>query len=318
VIGVRLSARRPSPRAALWLAAAGIAVGALGVAADVAPLVPVAVAPIAVAIALVLVPERRFAARFAPTGLEVTEPRITIPYSSLLEVRPLVPPHKARPDSFSIQVVHAKGTLVIPARLTHSSERVYCFLRDHVSLRPIALPAALESYRAEQESRFGADRVWCCGGRRGGDQPTTRRLRPIAIGVLATAAAWAALPFRRADASGWWIAAVLMAAIGIAVFLQELALRRREMSGPKAADATAALVIAPNGLAVQQGALSGHLTWEEVRKVGLRSGRTTLAWTRADAQPGIVLEVEGAAIVLTDSYDRPLSEIHGRIQRLWR
>jgi hypothetical protein len=318
VIGARFSARRPSPKAASWLAAAGVAIGALGVAADVAALVPVAVAPIAVAIALVLVPERRFAGRFAATGLELAHPRLTIPYSSLLEVRPLVSAHKARPDSFPIQVVHARGALVVPARLTHSSERVYSFLRDRIPRHGVALPPALESYRAEQEARFGADKVWSCGGRRGADLPTARNLRPVAIGLLATAAVWAVLPLRRANEDGWWAAAVLMAMAGIAVFAWDLALRRRETSGAKAAGATAALVIAPNGLAVQQGALSGHLTWEEIRKIGLRSGRTTLAWSRADARPGLVIEVEGAAIVLTDSYDRPLAEIHGRIQRLWR
>jgi hypothetical protein len=34
--------------------------------------------------------------------------------------------------------------------------------------------------------------------------------------------------------------------------------------------------------------------------------------------PGIAVEVEGATFVITDSYDRPLSEIHERILKYWR
>ena len=318
MIGARISARRPSPRAALWLAGTGLVLGALGVAAGVATLVPLAVAPIAFAIALVVVRERGFQARFTPVAMDVARPRQTIPYSSLLEVRPLVAADRPRPDSFAIQVVHARGTLVIPGRLTHSSERVYAFLRGALVPRPVALPAAIEAYRAEQEDRFGREKVFSYVGRCGGDQPRARNLRPIGVGLLATATIWAAIPFGRGDEPGWWLAAAVMAVLGAALLLRDFELQRRETSGPKAADTTAALVIAPLGLAVQQGALSGHLAWEEIRKVHVRSGRATVTWSRAQAQPGIVLEVEGASIVLSDSYDRPLSEIHGRILRYWR
>lgn len=42
----------------------------------------------------------------------------------------------------------------------------------------------------------------------------------------------------------------------------------------------------------------GHLTWQQIRKVSVK--------------------VEGATFVITDTYDRPLSEIHERIVKYWR
>ena len=40
--------------------------------------------------------------------------------------------------------------------------------------------------------------------------------------------------------------------------------------------------------------------------------------TVARVPPGIAVEVEGATFAITDSYDRPLSEIHERILKYWR
>jgi hypothetical protein len=145
-----------------------------------------------------------------------------------------------------------------------------------------------------------------------------RNLRAIGAGLLAAAVVWAAVPLRRKDEPGWWVAAGALALVGVALLLRDVHLQRRETKVQAAADTAAALVIAPLGLAVQQGAMTGHLTWQEIRNVSVRTGRAKVAWSAASAVPGIVLEVEGASIVLTDSYDRPLAEIHDRILRYWR
>jgi hypothetical protein len=250
--------------------------------------------------------------------MEIAHPRQTIAYSTLLEVRPLVPADRPRPDFFPIQVVHTRGAVVIPARLTLSSERVYSFLRGFLADRRPTLPPALEAYRVEQEGSFGSEKVWCYAGRGGRDRPQARNLRAIGTGLLVTAAVWAVIPLRRTDEPGWWIAAGAVALVGAAVLIQDVTRQHRETSAPAVARTTAALVIAPLGLAVEQGALTGHLTWQEIRKVSVRAGATGVAWSAAQTVPGIVLEVEGASIVLTDSYDRPLSEIHDRILRYWR
>ncbi|HEV7502836.1 MAG TPA: hypothetical protein VGQ33_22615, partial [Vicinamibacteria bacterium] len=307
-----MSARRPPARAALAVLAAGAGLGVLGMATGVSALVPAAIAPLAIGMSLLIVGERGFRARFTPTGMEIAHPRQTIAYSTLLEVRPLVPADRPRPDSFPIQVTHTRGALVIPARLTLSSERVYSFLRGFLADRRPTLPSALEAYRVEQEGSFGPQKVWCYAGRTGGDRSPARTLRAVGAGLLVAAAVWTAIPFRRTDEPGWWVAAGAAAAVGVALLVQDAHRQRRETSGQAAAHTTAALVIAPLGLAVQQGELTGHLTWQEIRKVSVRSGRATMALSSAQTLPGIVLEVEGASIVLTDSYDRPLSEIHDR------
>jgi hypothetical protein len=73
------------------------------------------------------------------------------------------------------------------------------------------------------------------------------------------------------------------------------------------------LVIAPDGLALLQGDLSGEMRWEELRDVKLaeRAGPNSTA-------PGIVLQVKGAAITITDVYDRPVALIHQQICHYWR
>jgi hypothetical protein len=85
----------------------------------------------------------------------------------------------------------------------------------------------------------------------------------------------------------------------------------------RAVSKEAAMVITPLGLALQQGALSGHHTWQEIRKVSLRQKPTGFTAGHEPA-PAIALGVEGATISITDSYDRPLGEIHDRIAKYWR
>jgi hypothetical protein len=316
VIGARLSSRPAPPKGALWTLAIGAVIAALGMASGVPALVPIAVAPLAVGVSLLIVGERGFRARFTPTAMEIARPPLAIPYTSILEVRPLVS-GSPRPDAFPIQLVHSRGVFVIPARLSASSERVYSFLRGFLADRRPSLPAALESYRVEQEGTFGADKVWCYCGRTGGDQARVRNLHAIGIGLLVAAVVWAAVPFRRRDEPAWWVAAGALALVATALVVQDANLRRRETSRQGLADTAAALVISPLGLAVKQAALGGHLTWGEIRKVTVRAPGQRVAWNAAQTVPGIVLDVEGASIVLTDSYDRPLSEIHDRIRRYW-
>jgi len=73
------------------------------------------------------------------------------------------------------------------------------------------------------------------------------------------------------------------------------------------------LVIAPDGLALVQGDLSGELGWEELRDVKLmqRAGPNGTA-------PAVVLHVKGAIITIADVYDRPVALIHQQICHYWR
>jgi hypothetical protein len=78
----------------------------------------------------------------------------------------------------------------------------------------------------------------------------------------------------------------------------------------------ASIVVSPLGLAMHQPPLDGHLTWQQIRKVSVQAPGKGITVTRT--VPGIAVEVEGATFVITDSYDRALSEIHERILKYWR
>jgi hypothetical protein len=278
-------------------------------------LIPFAVLPLVVGLCLLFGDDRRFLARFTPGAVEIARPAQSIPYSSILEVRPIAPLGAVRPRSFPIEVVHQGGSVTFPAALSAPSERVYAFLRGHLpESPPRALPEAMATYQREQEQSFGADRVFCYGGRRGPFRHDAARWSAAGKGLLITAAAWGVLAFVRPGAGGWYVAAGLALVIG---GLCLVAASRGSGHGvPPTTTSGAALVISPLGLAMEQGPLNGHLTWEQIRNVSVQVPGKRIMVTHA--VPGIAVEVEGATIVITDSYDRPLSEIHERIVKYWR
>jgi hypothetical protein len=134
--------------------------------------------------------------------------------------------------------------------------------------------------------------------------------------MFAAGAIWLVLPLLRPEPA-WFAAGAAACIVGVVLFVLAGDRGPAGVAVSRAIAKGAALVITPLGLALQQGALSGHLTWQEIRKVSLRAKPSGLA-TAQEPAPAIVLEVEGAAIAVTDSYDRPLAEIHERILRYWR
>lgn len=315
MIGSRVSLVPPAPRAAFFCIGAAVALGGVVAAVGANEMIPFAVPPLVIGLCLLFGADRRFLARFTPGAVEIARPKQSIPYTSIHEVRPIAPLAGPRPRSFPIEVVHQRGSLTFPATLTAPSERVYAFLRGHLADRPPrALPAAMATYQEEQEESFGADRVFCYGGRRGPFRHDAPRWSAAGKGLLITAAAWAVLAFVRPGAGGWSIAAGLALVIG---GLCLLAAWRGSGGGVDPAKTSgAALVISPLGLAMEQGPLNGHLTWQQIRKVTVQVPGKGI--TVARTEPGIAVEVEGATFVITDTYDRPLSEIHERIVKYWR
>ncbi len=314
MIGSRVSLVPPTPWAALACIGVAVAVGAVSAAAGANEIVPLAALPLFVGLCLLFGDDRRFLARFTAGAVEIARPAQSIPYGSILEVRPIVPLGAARPRSFPIEVVHQGGSVVFPATLSAPSERVYVFLRGQLPEKPPrALPTGLATYQREQEQGFGADRVFCYGGRRGPYRHDAGRWNATGWGLVITAAAWGVLAFVRPAAGGWYVGAILAMVIGAVCLVAAKA-------GRWAADpyktSGAALVISPLGLAMEQGPLNGHLTWQQIRKVSTQVPGKGI--TVSKVAPGISVEVEGATFVITDSYDRPLSEIHERIVKYWR
>jgi hypothetical protein len=313
VIGSRVSLVPPAPRAAFFCIGAALALGGVMAWARMNEALPFAVLPLVIGLCLLIGDDRRFLARFTPTAVEIARPKQSIPYTSIHEVRPIAPLGAPRPRSFPIEIVHRRGSVTLPATLTAPSERVYAFLRGHVTdTTPPTLPEAMAKYRAEQEQSFGADRVFSYGGRRGPFRQDATRWTAVGRGTLITAALWAVFAFVRPGAEGWYVGAALAAFIGgvclVAAWLGGRGADPNKTSG-------AALVISPLGLAMEQGPLNGHLTWQQIRKVSVQVPGKGITVTRT--VPGIAIDVEGATIVITDTYDRPLPEIHERIVKYW-
>ena len=281
-------------------------------------MVPFAVLPLVVGLCLLFGGDRRFLARFTPAAVEIARPAQSIPYASILEVRPIAPLGASRPRSFPIEVVHQQGSVMFPATLSAPSERVYAFLRGQLPETAAARPAGGAGHlsaRAGAELRRGPRLLL----RRPARALPPRRRRAGARsgkGLLITAVFWAVLAFVRPGAGGWYAGA------GLAAGHRRRCAWSRRGAGPAAASTRtrssgAALVISPLGLAMEQGPLNGHLTWQQIRKVSVQVPGKGITVTRT-VTPGIAVEVEGATFVITDSYDRPLSEIHERIVKYWR
>jgi hypothetical protein len=277
-------------------------------------MVPLGLAPLAVGVSLMLGDDRRFRARFTPAAVEIARPAQSIPYSSIREVRPVVTLGAARPRSFPIELVHARGSVLFPATLNAPSERVYAFLRGHLASAPLPpLPAALDAYEREQVASFGADRVFAYGPRRGPFRHDAAQWSAVGKGFLVTAAGWAVIGTVRTAAFGWFLGVGVALTLGL-ICLGSAWERRRAV--PETKTSGAAIVISPLGLAMEQDALNGHLTWQQIRDVRVQVPGKGITATRVP--PGIAVEVEGATFAITDSYDRPLPEIHERILRYWR
>jgi hypothetical protein len=136
----------------------------------------------------------------------------------------------------------------------------------------------------------------------------------VAGGLLLCGLAWALIPLLRPAEVGWYGAGGCSLLVGMLLLAVPVARRARARGARKAG---IGLVISPVGLAMEQGALKGHLTWQEIQGATLRS-QAKFSLTGVDAMPAIVLAVEGATIQITDSYDRTLGEIYGRLQKYWR
>jgi hypothetical protein len=275
--------------------------------------------------ALWLTRPRPFRARLAEAALEVDEPPLSIPYADfqgLLAPRRPANPFKAGPRSYPMQVIHAGGVLRIPARLEVPSDEVFGFLyRTFSPGGSRDVPRALADYLRRKEWEFGPDRVWSYKARAHlGLGDGYHRAAAFFLAFALSGALWVVWGVARRE-EGWvggGIAALLVGALLALLFWLASGrpqgmprIRRWRESG---------LVVTPEGLALVQGDLTGELTWREVKDVTLRRGMASFQYSFEGhgSHKGIVLEVEGALIVIADLYDRPLSLIHQQIHYYWR
>jgi hypothetical protein len=306
---------------ALWLLAAA-ALGVLAVVTADVNWAVLSALPWSVALLLWLARARPFAVRFTEDALEVDEPPLVVPYKDLQGL--LAPGRPANPfktgrRSYGIQVIHPGGVLRVPARLNVPSDDVFVFLyRQFSPCGSRDVPAALANYLRRQESEFGPEHVWTYRARahRGhGEAP--RWLAAFFLALVLCGCFW--VVWGIAGHVGGWAAGggVLLlfgALFSLIVWLVghnpqgAVALKNWRRSG---------LVIAPDGLALVQGDMSGELVWEELRDVKLSKGIGPWKDSNSTA-PAIVLQVKGAVITIADVYDRPIALIYQHICHYWR
>jgi hypothetical protein len=269
--------------------------------------------PLCFGLASVVNWNRGFQLSISASGLRTGGGR-NIPFTSFREVRPLAPSGKARPSSFGIEVVHAAGVLVIPPHLSEPSERVYDFLKKQVGPRTALMPPELLTFASEQRELFGPEKVFIWGTR--APVPNSHRpLDPYAwIAMSVGGLTWLVTGVASTRFGALWIAlgifALITAAILLAVDTSSRGGAIRVLAG------SGGLVITPAAIALQLGDLKGQLAWEEILAV-VHPIPTGCIAVRA-APTGIAIDVDGARIVLTDSFTHPLDEIHPRILRNWR
>ncbi|HTU21787.1 MAG TPA: hypothetical protein VMG10_27360 [Gemmataceae bacterium] len=322
MIGQTLESRPLPPLGGtFWLLAAS----ALDVAAVAAGNVHLAVAsvlPWLVAVLFFRLRERPFTARLTETALEVEEPPLELRYDDLqglLAPRRPANPFKAGPRSYLIQVIHRNGILRIPARLNVPSDDVFSFFYSRFSPSGSRdVPSTLLDFLRHRERRFGPDQVLSYRRRDYlGLLKALPRLRACFLALMLAGAAWLiwGIVSGQTEWTGGGVVTVVLGGLFSLLFW----LDGRRYFGSARKGRQAGLVVAPDGLALVQGDLVGELRWDEVLEVKLGRGPATFQFSTSTQPPrGIVLAVEGAAVVITDIYDRPISLIYQNICHYWR
>jgi hypothetical protein len=321
--GQTIASRRPLP---LWPVLLGLAAAGLDVAAAVTGASALAVLsawPWLAALLMLPAWPRRFEARFTETALEVIVPPLVVPYADLEGLRAPRPlnPYKAGKRRYPIQILHAGGVLHIPAALNVPSDQVFAFLYQQIPAGGDRdVPDDLRDFLVRKERAYGRERVWACTART--HLGKGRRYLRAAAFFLALALAgvfWVVWGLNRRQ-EGWVAAAIPALFLGL-LFAVLFCLDSLRGSGTVRVKGwqRSGLVVAPDGLALVQGDLTGQLRWDEVRDVTLGRGSRGFFYTEpGQLGTGIRLKVEGAVILIADIYNRPLFAIYQKIREGWQ
>jgi hypothetical protein len=259
--------------------------------------------------------------QFTESGLRVLDRDELVPYETFETViasnRP-GDPDKPGPRSYPIQLVHEQGTLHIPARLNVPSDEVFQYLL-------MAFPPSgssrvnplLRDYLDEQTEAFGADRVLSYRARTHlGTRPPNRAVA-VCLAVLVTGLIW--MGVAAITNNGPWMGGALAAILcgGVLALTLRLLPSGRKTSRVKHWK-QASLVISPVGLALVQGDLKGEMRWDELRDLKFNRRTAGFQLDHSNLGRGILLQFEGARVLIADIYDRPLNLIYQQIRKFWR
>jgi len=281
-----------------------------------------AVLPACLAIAAVAARDRPFTGRLTDAGLELQQPNNELtPYESFQSLtydgRPLTV-EEIRRQRAPIVVVHAHGAFQIPARLNVPSVDIYRGLLARIP--PMAagqVGALLGDYVEQQWSKFGGEQVLVYGARqRPGYRIPPRKIHFPFLGAVLAGLVWVAGPALVADGIGWMVAGIVLIVISSLVWLART--MANTPGGVRVSKKSeAGLVITPDGLALSQGDMKGHMRWDEITEMKMSRGQTGFRLSAGPKGRGVLIRSPGVELVIVDIYDRPIQVIYQWLRRYW-
>jgi hypothetical protein len=276
---------------------------------------------VAAAVALLYSRPQPFSFTLTDTELRVSEPPQAVPYAGIEGILAGGRFALARGELFRhfvIQVVHVKGVIVIPSRLSVPSREVCEFLFDRIAVRSTRpVHAELADRLRQKQDRFGAEAVCSFAARLHQGRPVTGvRARAFFLALFLSGwlvVAWGSTEF-------WRVTGGVLC--GGSAFLWFVCWFAGYSEVARVKGGRASLVIAPDGITALQGSLNGEVRWNELLGIefklfsGAAGARIIL-----EGEPfvgGIFLKVASGRIHLTDVYDRPLALVYREVCRIWR
>ncbi len=300
MIGEKVVARKGSRHA--WLA--WMVIGACMAAGNFAMkehhFLILSLAPFAIGFSMLMTRRDPLIIQFLHEGIEVLSPEFDfIPYQW---IEAITTGHEEW-RQFSIAVRHRNGSLNIPADMDTDSRELFRFLRRELPEKEsIGPPPPLRTFMRTQDDQFGEDRVFAYRSLAG------PRFERGLMGVFISASLfvvgiiWILIGSADRDYHEWTGGGFLTCLGGAIGFVVCLANRR---SGSSVAG-DGGIVIAPIGIAVQQGDLLGKMRWEEIGQIDLnRMNRS------------VEIQFVGGTLRLGDVYHRSLRLIYQRLLDFW-
>lgn len=258
------------------------------------------IAPFAVGFALLMTRREPLIFRFDEEGIEVLSPGFEfIPYRSIEALT--VGDEEGR--QASIAVLHRNGALNIPTDIDEESRRVYRFLRRAMpEEKSIGPPPSLRPFMRDQDDQFGERRVFAY---RALAHPRFVKglTAPFVCAALCVVAIiWMSIGAIERQYSEWLGIGAIACMSSIVAFIVILSNRRSNAK----VGGDGGIVVAPLGIAVEQGDLLGRMRWDEITQIE----RNRMSYA-------LEIHFLGGRLTLGDVYHRSLRTIYRRIMDYW-
>lgn len=257
-------------------------------------------APFAIAFAAFFSRREPLIVEFHDDGMEVRSPDLEyIPYGSIEALTIGNEPS----DQFSFAVLHRNGALNFPASINFDSRDVYRFLRRELPEEEIiGPPPSLRHFMRGQDEQFGEEKVFAYRSLAGPRIETGLIAIYASAALFAVSILWILIGSAAHGYRDWIVAGVLLCLVSAAAFIIMLTSRRPSTTSP----GDGGIVIAPAGIAVEQGPLLGQMRWEEITDIELNRMTRSLC-----------VHVLGGILNLRDDYHRSLRLIYRRLLDYW-